>query len=70
MLRPTQQSSRRVIRIIPSAIKENSNPQRNPDFLRFARRFFPVLLIFRPTLGVNIDGFGFFVAVVFRGLGT
>ena len=68
MLRPTQQPSRRVVRIIPSAIKEHPNPQRDPDFLRFARRFFPVFLIFRPTLGVNIDGFGFFVAVVFRGV--
>lgn len=68
MLRPTQQSSRRVIRIVPSAIKEHPNPQRDPDFLRFARRFFSVLLILRPTLGVDVDGFGFFVAVVFRGV--
>ena len=68
MLRPTQQPSRRVIRIVPSAIKEHSNPQRDPDFLRFARRFFPVFLILRQTLGVDVDGFGFFVAVVFRGV--
>lgn len=68
MLRPTQQPCRRVIRIIPSAIKEHPNPQRDPDFLRFAGGFFPVFLILSPTLGMTIDGSGFFVAVVFRGV--
>ena len=68
MLRPTQQPCRRVIRIVPSAIKEHPNPQRDSNFLRLRRRFFPVFLILRPALGVNIDGLGFFVAVAFRGV--
>jgi hypothetical protein len=70
MLRTAQQPCCRVVRIVTSTIKEHPNPQRNADFLRLARRFFPVFLILSPTLGMNVDGFGFFVAVVFRGLGT
>lgn len=70
MLRTTQQPSCRVIRIISSAIKEHTNPQRDADFLRLGCGFFPVFFVFRPALGVDIDGFGFFVAIVFRGLGT
>lgn len=70
MLRSTQQPSRCVIRIIPCAIKEHADPQRDADFLGFWRWLFAVLFVFRPALGVDVDGFGFGVAMVFRGLGT
>jgi len=66
MLSATQQPRSRVVRIVARAIKEHPDPQRNPDFLRLARGLFPMLLILRPMLGVYVDGFGFFVAIVFR----
>jgi hypothetical protein len=66
MLSTAQQPRSRVVRIVACAIKENPDPQRNAYFLRLARGLFPVFLILGPMLGVQVDGFGLFVAVVFR----
>jgi hypothetical protein len=68
-MRTTDQACGSITCVVACAIEEHPNPQSDPDFLRFTRWLFPVLLILSPTLGMNIDGFGFCVAMVFWWVG-
>jgi len=70
MMSAAQKSGRSVVGIIPRTIEEHSDPQGYADFFRRTLRLFPVFLILRPTLGMNIDGFGACVAEMFRRVGN